>query len=259
VLSDFPGDRGPKDEDLKALKTSMRFTFHKPCLLLSLFIGLNTPHCLAQITRGPYLQSGTTSNLLVRWRTSEPMSSQVRFGLQPQSLPWQVSDATPVVDHTLVLTNLAPNTRYFYAVDDGQTSLAGGPEYFFWTAPLQAKPTRIWVLGDAGTSFNQPDYTGLGLIKEGQRAVRDAYYAHAGSRYTDIWLLLGDNAYNDGRDGDYQTNFFEIYPTMTRQAVIWPALGNHDVDVLGTGDDRAYLNIFFTANPRRSWRCAFRQ
>ena len=91
---------------------------------------------------------------------------------------------------------------------------------------------------------NQPDYNGLGLIVEGQRAVRDAYYAHVNGRYADVWLLLGDNAYNDGNDGDYTSNFFNIYPEVTRQSVIWPAIGNHDVDVLGTGDAPAYLDIF---------------
>ena len=31
-----------------------------------------------------------------------------------------------------------------------------------------------------------------------QRAVRDVYYKFTGSRGTDLWLLLGDNAYPDG-------------------------------------------------------------
>lgn len=196
------------------------------------------------LTRGPYLQLGTTTNLIVRWRTDQPATSRVRFGLTPQALTWQVSDADEVTDHVLMLTNLASDTRYFYSVGTETSELAGGADHYFYSAPAQARRTRIWVLGDAGTSFNQPDYSGFGLIKEGQRDVRDAYYAHAGSRYADVWLLLGDNAYNDGRDGDYQTNFFEIYPEVTRQSVIWPAIGNHEIDVFGTGDDRAYLDIF---------------
>lgn len=196
------------------------------------------------LLRGPYLQMGTTSNITIRWRTSEPASSLVRFGLEPQPLNWQVNGSNPVIDHLVTLTNLAPNTRYYYSVGTPELQLAGGTNYFFWTAPVQARPTRFWVLGDAGTSFNQPDYSGLGLIREGQRAVRDAYYSYAGSQYANIWLLLGDNAYNDGRDGDYQTNFFEIYPEITRQSVIWSTIGNHEIDVFGTGDDRAYLEIF---------------
>lgn len=198
----------------------------------------------ASLTRGPYLQLGTGTNIIVRWRTTEPTSSRVRFGLTPQALDWQLSDPNEIINHALTLTNLAPNTRYFYGVGMETTELATGPDYYFLTAPTNAKPTRIWALGDAGASFNQPDYTGLGLIAEGQRAVRDAYYANAGSRYTDVWLLLGDNAYNEGVDSAYQSNFFNIYPEITRRSVIWPALGNHDVDVLGSGDDRAYLDIF---------------
>jgi len=198
------------------------------------------------LSRDPYLQSGTSTNIIIRWRTDRPAASRVRFGLASQSLGWQVTSPTPVTDHIVTLTNLAPDTRYYYAVGTEAADLAGGPQHYFFTAPTSAKPTRIWVLGDAGTAFNQPIdiYYGAGLIKEGQREVRDAYYAHAGSRHADVWLLLGDNAYNDGRDGDYQTNFFEIYPEVTRQSVIWPAIGNHEVDVFGTGDDSAYLEIF---------------
>ena len=194
------------------------------------------------VTRGPYLQLGTTSNIVVRWRTDQPTSSRVQYGLTPLALNLQASDSSLVTDHVVTLTNLAENTRYYYSVG-GASTLVGGPELYFYTAPIHPKPTRIWVLGDAGTAFNQPDYSQLGLIVEGQRPVRDAYYAYAQSRYTDVWLLLGDNAYNDGNDGDYTSNFFNIYPQMTRQSVIWPAIGNHEVN-LSVGDATAYLDIF---------------
>jgi hypothetical protein len=196
----------------------------------------------ASVTRGPYLQRGTTTNVVIRWRTDQPTSSRVQFGLTPQTLTWQVLDAALVTDHAVTMTNLAENTRYYYSVGDGSAAISGA-ELYFYTAPIEAKPTRIWVLGDAGTSFNQPDYSQLGLIKEGQRAVRDAYYAYAGSRYTDVWLLLGDNAYNDGNDADYTSNFFNIYPQVTGQSVIWPAIGNHEVN-LSNGEATAYLDIF---------------
>ncbi len=196
------------------------------------------------VTRGPYLQLGTSTNIIIRWRTDSPTTSRVRFGLQPQAPSWQIIDAANVTDHVVTLTNLAPNTRYYYRVGTANADLASSTNHYFLTAPTEAKPTRIWVLGDAGTSFNQPDYNGLGLIVEGQRAVRDAYYAHAAGRYADVWLLLGDNAYNDGNDGDYTSNFFNIYPEVTRQSVIWPAIGNHEVDVFGDGDAPAYLDIF---------------
>jgi hypothetical protein len=40
--------------------------------------------------------------------------------------------------------------------------------------------------------------------------------------------MLGDNAYENGTDSEYQAAVFDMYPTILRQSVLWPALGNHD-------------------------------
>jgi hypothetical protein len=37
-----------------------------------------------------------------------------------------------------------------------------------------------------------------------------------GSRHTDLWLMLGDNAYNNGLDHEYQAAVFNAYPAMLR-------------------------------------------
>jgi len=72
------------------------------------------------------------------------------------------------------------------------------------------------VLGDPGTKGRA------------QRAVRDAYYKFAGDRPADLWLLLGDNAYPNGTDDDYQKAIFEMYPKTLRTSPVWSTLGNHD-------------------------------
>lgn len=223
--------------------TAAWFALGSAVLLVMSMERVNAAAPQPTLTRGPYLQLGTSTNIIVRWRTDFPTIGRVQFGLQPQALSWQLTDAAPATDHALTLTNLSPSTRYFYAVGTDAIVLAGSTNHYFFTAPLEAKPTRLWVLGDAGASFNQPDYNGLGLLVEGQRAVRDAYYANAAGRYADVWLLLGDNAYNDGNDGDYTTNFFNIYPEVTRQSVIWSAIGNHEINP-ATGDVPAYFDIF---------------
>jgi hypothetical protein len=40
--------------------------------------------------------------------------------------------------------------------------------------------------------------------------------------------MLGDNAYENGTDSEYQTAVFNMYPTTLRQSVLWPTIGNHD-------------------------------
>ena len=84
------------------------------------------------------------------------------------------------------------------------------------TAPTGAKPTRIWVLGDPGTGTSV------------QTSVRDAYYTYTGAVHTDLWLMLGDNAYSTGTDAEYTTKMYAIYPTMFRKSVLWTTIGNHD-------------------------------
>ena len=98
------------------------------------------------------------------------------------------------------------------------TTLAGDASYTFVTSPTPgtAKPTRIWVLGDSGTANSNA------------RAVRDAYKAYMGTRRPELWLMLGDNAYPDGTDTEYQDAVFDMYPETLRQAALWSTLGNHD-------------------------------
>ncbi len=66
-----------------------------------------------------------------------------------------------------------------------------------------------------------------------QRDVRDRYYNYIGDNITNGWLLLGDNAYNDGTETEYTNNFFQIYQdNIMRKTPLWPATGNHDYDDL---------------------------
>ncbi len=186
------------------------------------------------VTRGPYLQMGTPTSVIVRWRTSTATDSRVLYGLTPGSTAFSAADSAVTTEHVVTLAGLAPNTQYYYSVGSTSTVLAGGDAaHFFVTSPSGAKNTRVWVLGDSGTG------------NATAAAVRDAYLNFNGSRYTDLWLMLGDNAYSSGLDSEYQTAVFNMYPTVLRQSVLWPTLGNHD----GVSADSAtqtgpYYDIF---------------
>ncbi|MFZ2650021.1 MAG: Ig-like domain-containing protein [Burkholderiaceae bacterium] len=171
------------------------------------------------MTRKPYLQIGTPNSVAVRWRTNEASDSRVRYGLSAASLTSSVSDAAQLTEHSVTLTGLSPNTKYYYAVGTSTQTLAGGDaNHYFVTAPAAGSPraTRIWVLGDAGTGTDD------------QARVRDAYYNFTGTTHTDLWLQLGDNAYEYGTDSEYQVKLFDVYPDMLRKSVTWPTIGNHD-------------------------------
>lgn len=186
----------------------------------------------ASLVRGPYLQSGTPTSVVVRWRTSEPTESHVKFGDLPSSLNRTIFNTVLTTNHEVLVAGLLPNAQYYYSIGTESETLAGGAEYFFVTAPETAKPTRIWVLGDAGTR------------NASQRAVRNAYYALSTNRHTDLWLMLGDNAYGSGTDPEYQGSVFNMYPEMLRKSVLWPTLGNHDTYSTGAVEQFPYLEIF---------------
>ena len=189
------------------------------CVLFVACIGLPALALAGTVTRGPYLQLGTPTSIVVRWRTGAPTSSRVVYGPAPDDLALAVQSLDATTEHELTLDGLTPDTTYYYAVGDATALLAGGDdEHFFVTPPMPgvAKPTRIWVLGDSGRG-NDHAFD-----------VRDAYEAYTGARHTDLWLMLGDNAYSDGTDGEFQDKMFEVYPEMLRKSVLWPCVGNHE-------------------------------
>ena len=200
-------------------------------LLLGLALGaLPMLHAATTIVRGPYLQSATPNSMVIRWRTDATEGSVVTYGLARNELTSSEKAQGVTTEHIVQLSNLKPATKYFYAVSgaplaapDGKKAVAEdapgrAPINSFTTPPAvgPAKPTRVWVLGDPGTK------------NDIQRAVRDQYLKFTGSRATDLAILLGDNAYPDGTDADYQKAIFEMYPETLRSVPFWSCLGNHD-------------------------------
>src|SRR5437868_3109640 len=74
----------------------------------------------ASVSRGPYLQLGAPTSVVVRWRTDSATDSRVRFGTTQGSLTLSASDAASTTEHVVSLTGLSPDTKYFYTV--GTTS-----------------------------------------------------------------------------------------------------------------------------------------
>jgi hypothetical protein len=179
------------------------------------------PAIAASVIRGPYLQLSTPTSMVVRWRTSAPTDSRVNYGTTLYSLSQSVSDATMTTEHEVLISGLSPGTTYYYSVGTTTAILAGNTvDHLFVTSPPAGTPipTRIWVLGDSGTAGS------------GQRATRFTYLKYTGNTPTNLWLMLGDNAYNSGFDNEYQTALFDVYPMLLRKSVLWPALGNHDTN-----------------------------
>lgn len=188
------------------------------------------------ILRGPYLQFPTSSSMKVMWRTDVSTPARVYYGTSLATVMDNVVDEpTAVIDHTVNIVGLEPNTEYYYAVSDGNTVLAGGDmNHRFRTSPVigTVQPIRAWVIGDFGKGNDK------------QMDVKEAFLDHVGDDMPDLWLWLGDNAYDDGTDDEFQYKVFgsqygygEVFPRVPFMATP----GNHDYG--------SVLNILTGADP----------
>jgi hypothetical protein len=171
------------------------------------------------LLRGPYLQCATPVSMMIRWRTDVSARSRVRYGQSPDALAATADDSSLVTEHKVLLTGLAPGTRYYYAVGGIKDTLSAGAANYFYTLPATGSTAtvRIGAFGDCGNN------------SVNQRAVRDQFLKALDTSHLNAWILLGDNAYTDGTDAEFQSNFFNIYKeTLLKNVPLFPAPGNHD-------------------------------
>ncbi|HTJ12586.1 MAG TPA: metallophosphoesterase family protein [Dinghuibacter sp.] len=172
-----------------------------------------------RLLRGPYLQTATPTGILIRWRTDASARSRVRFGTDPDRLDGMADDSALVTEHEVALRGLQPLTRYYYTIGEFKDTLETGPGSSFTTLPLTgaAGDYRIGIFGDCGNN------------SVNQRNVRDQFLKYLDTGRLNAWILVGDNAYSDGTDAEFQTNFFNIYrDNLLKLYPLFPAPGNHD-------------------------------
>ena len=176
------------------------------------------------ITRGPYLQKGNSNSMTVKWRTNTSTESIINYGTTLGALSSTVSENTLKTQHELLIPGLIADTKYYYEIADADgVYVVESSEMYVKSSPNVGDQqfVRAWILGDAGTA------------NQDQRDVRDEYYNYVATAgvnpdQTDMILFLGDNAYNDGTDSEYQSAVFDVYGDMLKKSVAWSTLGNHD-------------------------------
>lgn len=190
-------------------------------LVILLFAGaLNAQ----DLIRGPYQQSATTHSVKVMWRTSELADGWVKVGDTPESLD-RVFTGESAIDHMIEVTGLEPYTKYYYAVGHGDDTLASGIDHYILTNRPYGDTTKfsLWAIGDFGKA-NEP-----------QRMARNAFHEYHKTNPVDFMITLGDNAYQNGEDSEYQEKVFSRdygYDSIFRFLHYYPTPGNHDYNII---------------------------
>jgi hypothetical protein len=101
---------------------------------LSLLIGFTS---LGQtITRGPYLQKGTPTSVVLKWKTNISADTQIEYSLDENfSSSTFVPSSNPFIskNHQIEITGLSPYTKYYYRIPGSNLNKA--PDLFFNTHP----------------------------------------------------------------------------------------------------------------------------
>ncbi|MFT4548545.1 MAG: hypothetical protein ACI9UA_001129 [Pseudoalteromonas tetraodonis] len=192
-------------------------------------------------SRAAYLQLATSESMFIVWRTAEKIDPVVKFGtdlkmlgLDPAAITVRQSNAdnpddknplhtapTGTFQYEAKLTDLKPDTEYFYAIYDGTKRLTPEDEsYHLQTHPEigSDRDVYFWAVGDSGTGG------------AAQAAVHEAMveYNEKLDKQLDLYLHVGDMAYGSGTDSEFSGRFFSMYEPTLRNLPCWAAMGNHE-------------------------------
>jgi acid phosphatase type 7 len=180
----------------------------------------NTGASTVNLTRGPYLQMGNKTAVTLRWRTNVATDSKIEVGTVHGSYTLSATNPTSTTEHEVRISGLNLNTKYYYRFGSSTQALQAGTDNFFTTAPADTttRKIRIAAFGDCGRNDNSF-----------QTGTLSSYRNYVGSNPAEVLLLLGDNAYTNGTDAEYQSNFFNAYSaTILKNHQLFPTPGNHD-------------------------------
>jgi len=87
-------------------------------------------------------------SVTITWQTNEFADSLVKYGTQSGNYIYQVYDSTFTTTHSITLTNLQPNTTYYFVANstDASGNSAESAEYSFTTLPGTIKPTTTYSI-----------------------------------------------------------------------------------------------------------------
>ncbi len=190
------------------------------------------------IIRDPYLQKGTPTSVVVRWRTDASTTSIIEYSTDNTSYSSTFSETTPTTEHELEITGLSPGTKYFYRIGTNGSLLNGSADLYFKTHPVIGTPGpyKFWILGHTGNG---------GLLKTPAVAVRNAYYSYIGNNVTDAIIVTGDNAGYFNDQTDYQAYYFDMFESKLKNTIGWSCIGNLEGNSVPFGTQTGpYYDIF---------------
>jgi acid phosphatase type 7 len=203
-----------------------------------------------KIIRGPYLQQASSNSITIRWRTQKPSIGIIKLFTEDGEKYYR--DLVLKTEHKMRITGLEASKKYNYSIffknkDKAElmSNFANQNIFSFRTFPdNKLSASNILVLGDPGISS---DSSIPRKFRRHQGQVIEGYNSFLTKKKLDLDLVvtLGDNAYHNGTDREFQKGFFEPYVDLIANTPLFTAFGNHD-----SGLEREFLSYTARSYPK---------
>ncbi|BEG97779.1 fibronectin type III domain-containing protein [Bacteroides sedimenti] len=178
----------------------------------------------------PYLQTPGSDYMYISWQDTSTVKTQVNYGTTTSLIDSKTGGnemvyCYPYIWHTVKLTDLQPNTKYYYQVVSGSGT---SPVYSFRTQP---DPTysdghiRFLLFGD---TQQNPNLTTI-VVNSAVNQMKNLF----GENYADslnFVLHTGDCLQDGNNIGAYTTEFLHPMEPLSCRLPFAIAAGNHEMD-----------------------------
>lgn len=221
----------------------------KKLYLLLLLIPLSV---LKAQTLNPYLQAPTDTSIYVNWKTSSNPESVVEYGSTPEALINSVTGTNQIFSdtgynnnyyyHTVKITGLTPNTKYYYRV---KTGVLVSEIYSFKTMPMPGEAAtddghlRFLVLGD-NQMRNVPRFDSL--VSAAKRKIAEKWGEDLDPADNIAMTVMVGDQVDVGTLDHYEFVHFNKNKALSGYLPIQTLVGNHET--YGTLGMQAYYDHY---------------
>lgn len=181
-------------------------------------------------TRIPYLQSPGQTNMTVCWHDTATVQTQVEYGVDSLSLNSTTAGSSEIISlpyrwHTVKLTNLKTDCRYYYRVMSGGNA---SEIYSFRTLPStnSTSKVRFLILGDTHSS----DATMAGKVIRAAKAKMIEKFGLNFNDSVNAILHTGDIVVSGSSPEQYTKQFFKPLSSLTPYIPTLVVAGNHEAE-----------------------------
>ncbi|ATB27283.1 purple acid phosphatase family protein [Melittangium boletus] len=165
----------------------------------------------ASLSREPYLQRVGTDSATVAFRLSASCAPTVYYGTHG-STDQRVTAPNPATKHAVELSGLEPGTAYTYVVD--ACGARTNPVTFSTASKPGVRRVHFTTVGDFGSNSDDQKQVARAML----------------GRAPELFLALGDNAYESGTEAEFQRNLFEPMAPLLAQVPFFAVPGNHEYE-----------------------------